>query len=129
MAATAFRENTRVEYRWLLDASAPQVRRRAAAAGRPHVAAHRRLRALADRPRQAERPRLLGLLGRQTRPDSVLDDHAEARWVDPLFVGDNSAFANCLGGPNPTLTNQALAIRTAERIFSKLLRRRSVGGQ
>lgn len=51
--------------------------------------------------------------------DSVLDAHAEARWVDRLFVGDNSAFANCLGGPNPTLTNQALATRTAERIFSK----------
>jgi choline dehydrogenase-like flavoprotein len=51
--------------------------------------------------------------------DSVLDAHAEARWVDRLFVGDNSAFANCLGGPNPTLTNQALATRTAERIFTK----------
>jgi choline dehydrogenase-like flavoprotein len=51
--------------------------------------------------------------------DSVLDEHAEARWVDRLFVGDNAAFANCLGGPNPTLTNQALATRTAERIFSK----------
>ncbi len=47
--------------------------------------------------------------------------------VDRLFVGDNSAFANCLGGTNPTLTNQAIATRTAERIFSKLLRRRSVG--
>jgi choline dehydrogenase-like flavoprotein len=51
--------------------------------------------------------------------DSVLDDHAEARWVDRLFVADNAAFANALGGPNPTLTNQALGTRTAERIFSR----------
>ncbi|MFC4852740.1 GMC family oxidoreductase N-terminal domain-containing protein [Actinophytocola glycyrrhizae] len=51
--------------------------------------------------------------------DSVLDEHAEARWVDRLFVGDNSALANALGGPNPTLTTQALATRTAERIVAK----------
>ncbi len=51
--------------------------------------------------------------------DSVLDAHAEARWVKRLFIADNSAFANCLGGPNPTLTNQALATRTAEQIFSQ----------
>src|SRR5262245_52509179 len=49
--------------------------------------------------------------------DSVLDEHAEARWVKRLFVADNSALANALGGPNPTLTTQALATRTAERIF------------
>jgi choline dehydrogenase-like flavoprotein len=51
--------------------------------------------------------------------DSVLDEHAEARWVDRLFVADNSALANALGGPNPTLTNQAVATRTAERIFTR----------
>jgi choline dehydrogenase-like flavoprotein len=51
--------------------------------------------------------------------DSVLDEHAEARWVDRLFVADNAALANSLGGPNPTLTNQALATRTAERVFTK----------
>lgn len=51
--------------------------------------------------------------------DSVLDASAEARWVDRLFVGDNAAFANALGGPNPTLTNQALGTRTAERIFAR----------
>jgi choline dehydrogenase-like flavoprotein len=51
--------------------------------------------------------------------DSVLDGHAEARWVKRLFVADNSALANGLGGPNPTLTTQALATRTAERIFQK----------
>jgi choline dehydrogenase-like flavoprotein len=51
--------------------------------------------------------------------DSVLDPNAEARWVKRLFVADNSALANGLGGPNPTLTTQALATRTAERIFHK----------
>ncbi len=49
--------------------------------------------------------------------DSVLDENAEARWVKRLFVADNSALANALGGPNPTLTTQALATRTAEKIF------------
>jgi choline dehydrogenase-like flavoprotein len=49
--------------------------------------------------------------------DSVLDEQAEARWVKRLFVADNSALANALGGPNPTLTTQALATRTAEKIF------------
>lgn len=48
---------------------------------------------------------------------SVLDANAEARWVKRLFVADNSALANGLGGPNPTLTTQALATRTAEKIF------------
>lgn len=51
--------------------------------------------------------------------NSVLDGNAEARYVKRLFVGDNAALANCLGGPNPTLTSQALATRTAERIFQK----------
>lgn len=49
--------------------------------------------------------------------DSVLDSNAEARLVKRLFVADNSALANSLGGPNPTLTMQALATRTAEKIF------------
>ena len=51
--------------------------------------------------------------------DSVLDDSAEARWVKRLFIADNSALANALGGPNPTLTSQALATRTAEKIFQR----------
>jgi choline dehydrogenase-like flavoprotein len=50
--------------------------------------------------------------------DSVLDEHAEARWVKRLFIADNSALANGIGGPNPTLTTQAIATRTAERIFT-----------
>jgi len=51
--------------------------------------------------------------------DSVLGPYAEARWVDRLFVGDNSALANALGGSNPTLTTQAVATRTAEDIFTR----------
>jgi choline dehydrogenase-like flavoprotein len=49
--------------------------------------------------------------------DSVLDENAEARWVKRLFIADQSALANAVGGPNPTLTTQALATRTAEKIF------------
>jgi choline dehydrogenase-like flavoprotein len=51
--------------------------------------------------------------------DSVLDATAEARWVERLFIADNSALANGLGGVNPTLTTQALATRTAETIFQR----------
>jgi choline dehydrogenase-like flavoprotein len=51
--------------------------------------------------------------------NSVLDDSAEARWVKRLFIADNSALANALGGTNPTLTTQALATRTAEKIFQR----------
>ena len=51
--------------------------------------------------------------------DSVLDENAEARWVNRLFIADNSALANGIGGLNPTLTTQALATRTAEKIFRR----------
>ena len=51
--------------------------------------------------------------------DSVLDESCEARAVKRLFVADNSALPNALGGPNPTLTTQALATRTYERIFEQ----------
>jgi choline dehydrogenase-like flavoprotein len=51
--------------------------------------------------------------------NSVLDANCEARAVRRLFIADNSALPNSLGGPNPTLTNQALATRTAERIFQR----------
>jgi choline dehydrogenase-like flavoprotein len=51
--------------------------------------------------------------------DSVLDDAAEARAVPRLFVADGSALANAIGGPNPALTIQAIATRTAERIFQR----------
>jgi choline dehydrogenase-like flavoprotein len=52
----------------------------------------------------------------RSEADTVLDAHAEAHAVKRLFIADNSALANSLGGPNPTLTTQALATRTAERI-------------
>ncbi|HSO98113.1 MAG TPA: GMC family oxidoreductase N-terminal domain-containing protein [Solirubrobacteraceae bacterium] len=55
----------------------------------------------------------------QRSSNSVLDGSGEARWVRRLFVADNSALANALGGPNPTLTTQALATRAAEQIFQK----------
>jgi choline dehydrogenase-like flavoprotein len=55
----------------------------------------------------------------QSDTDSVLDANAESRSVKQLFVADNSALANSLGGSNPTLTTQALATRTAERIFTR----------
>ncbi|RKQ27487.1 GMC family oxidoreductase N-terminal domain-containing protein [Oceanobacillus halophilus] len=49
----------------------------------------------------------------------VVDTSCEAYQVERLFVADNSADYNALGGPNPTLTTQALATRTAEKIASK----------
>jgi hypothetical protein len=49
--------------------------------------------------------------------NSVLDETGESRFVDRLYIADNSALPNGIGGPNPTLTTQALATRTAENIF------------
>lgn len=49
--------------------------------------------------------------------DSVVKPTGETRFVKRLFIADNSALANGIGGPNPTLTTQALATRTAEKIF------------
>jgi choline dehydrogenase-like flavoprotein len=50
---------------------------------------------------------------------SVLDANAEAWAVRNLFIADNSAMANSVAGVNPTLTTQAVATRTAEKIFAK----------
>ena len=47
----------------------------------------------------------------------VVNDECESYSVERLFVADNSVLPNALGGPNPTLTTQALATRTAEKIF------------
>jgi choline dehydrogenase-like flavoprotein len=49
--------------------------------------------------------------------NSVVDPTGETRAVRGLFIADNSALSNALGGPNPTLTTQAIATRTAENIF------------
>jgi choline dehydrogenase-like flavoprotein len=49
----------------------------------------------------------------------VVSADGESLAVERLFVADNSMLPNALGGPNPTLTTQALATRTAERIFAR----------
>jgi choline dehydrogenase-like flavoprotein len=51
------------------------------------------------------------------RMGAVVSADWESLAVDRVFVADNSALPNALGGPNPTLTTQAFATRTAERIF------------
>lgn len=50
---------------------------------------------------------------------SVVDPGGEAHLVKRLFVGDTSIFTNGIGGPNPTLTAQAVATRTAEKIVER----------
>ncbi|WP_134687211.1 GMC family oxidoreductase N-terminal domain-containing protein [Brevibacillus migulae] len=49
----------------------------------------------------------------------VVDDCCEAYQVKRLYIADNSVLFNALGGPNPTLTTQALATRTAEKLANK----------
>ncbi|QKY70652.1 GMC family oxidoreductase N-terminal domain-containing protein [Lentibacillus sp. CBA3610] len=53
------------------------------------------------------------------RMGHVVDPSCEAYQVERLYVADNSADNNSLGGPNPTLTTQALAARTAELLAAK----------
>jgi choline dehydrogenase-like flavoprotein len=50
--------------------------------------------------------------------DSVCDENGAARAVRHLYIADNSVLANALGGPNPTLTTQGVATRTAGKIFT-----------
>ena len=49
----------------------------------------------------------------------VVDQNCESFQVKRLYIADNSVHYNSLGGPNPTLTTQALATRTAEKLFKK----------
>lgn len=49
----------------------------------------------------------------------VVDSNGEAYQVKQLFIADNSVHFNGLGGVNPTLTTQALATRTAEKLIEK----------
>jgi len=56
---------------------------------------------------------------------SVVDPNGEAHAVKRLFIADNSMLSNALGGPNPTLTTQAVATRTAERIVERYFRGRA----
>lgn len=46
----------------------------------------------------------------------VVDTNCEAYQVKRLFIADNSVHFNGIGGPNPTLTTQALATRTSEKL-------------
>jgi choline dehydrogenase-like flavoprotein len=70
--------------------------------------------------RTDQAPTLLHL--QSTMPlGTVTDSAAEARQVKRLFVGDHSVIPNGLGGPNPTHTGQALALRTAEKIHERYL--------
>ena len=49
----------------------------------------------------------------------VTDTDCEALQVKRLYIADNSVLYNGIGGPNPTLTTQALATRTSEKIVNK----------
>ncbi|WP_373232703.1 GMC family oxidoreductase N-terminal domain-containing protein [Cohnella sp.] len=49
----------------------------------------------------------------------VVDSNCEAFQVNRLFIADNSVHFNGIGGPNPTLTTQALATRTSEKLVEK----------
>ncbi|RIX60071.1 GMC family oxidoreductase [Paenibacillus nanensis] len=49
----------------------------------------------------------------------VVDENGEAFQVSRLYIADNSVHFNGLGGVNPTLTTQALATRTAEKLIDK----------
>ncbi len=49
----------------------------------------------------------------------VTDTNCEAKQVNRLYIADNSVLFNGLGGPNPTLTNQTMATRTADKIAEK----------
>lgn len=64
-------------------------------------------------------PPLLLHMQSSMRMGKVLDASAEAKNVDRLFVADPSALANGVGGPNPTNSGQALALRTADRIADR----------
>jgi choline dehydrogenase-like flavoprotein len=65
---------------------------------------------------------LMGTMRMGSDPgSSVVDPDGQAHQVEHLFVSDTSVLPNGLGGPNPTLTAQALAVRTAERIAARSL--------
>jgi choline dehydrogenase-like flavoprotein len=51
---------------------------------------------------------------------SMVGSSGEAHLVGGLYVGDSSILPNGIGGPNPTLTVQALATRTAEQVLTRL---------
>ena len=52
----------------------------------------------------------------------VVNEECEAYQVKRLYIADNSVLYNGIGGPNPTLTTQALAARTADMIWARYFR-------
>lgn len=70
----------------------------------------------ADHIHRCDWPPLFLHMQSSMRMGKVVDENCEAYNVDRLFVGDHSAMANGIGGPNPTNTGQALALRTADKI-------------
>jgi choline dehydrogenase-like flavoprotein len=59
------------------------------------------------------------------RMGKVTDEKCEAKDVNRLFIADHSVLPNSLGGPNPTHTGQALALRTAESIADRYFEAKS----
>ncbi|WP_226003929.1 GMC family oxidoreductase N-terminal domain-containing protein [Natrinema salinisoli] len=80
------------------------------------IAARIHKEAGAEHVHRCEWPPLLLHMQSSMRMGKVLDANAEAKNVNRLFVADHSALANGVGGPNPTNSGQALALRTADRI-------------
>lgn len=64
---------------------------------------------------------LFGHIESTMRMGFVVDSNCEAYQVKRLFIADNSVHFNSIGGANPTLTTQALATRTAEKLANLYL--------
>ncbi len=64
-------------------------------------------------------PYLFAHMQSTMRMGYVVDEDCETLQVKRLYIADNSVLNNSLGGPNPTLTTQALATRTAEKLAHK----------
>ena len=80
------------------------------------IAANIHRNAGASHVHRAEWPPLLLHMQSSMRIGKVLDFAGEAKNVDRLFVADHSALANGVGGPNPTNSGQANALRIADHI-------------
>ncbi|EMA52517.1 MULTISPECIES: GMC oxidoreductase [Halococcus] len=83
------------------------------------IAANIHKEAGADHVHRCDWPPLLLHMQSSMRMGEVLDENAEAKNVNRLFVADHSAMANGVGGPNPTNSGQALALRTADKIAER----------
>lgn len=62
-------------------------------------------------------------MGRDPR-DSVVDAHGRVHAWKNLYIADASVFPSSGGGESPSLTVQALALRTAQQLRSDLVQRR-----